>query len=178
MQEKVAQRYAQTLFETGKGSNQLPVLQRDLKLIAEILEQSPELERFLNNPVIPAQKRQSVLQEIFSGKIDAVTFKFLLFLANKRRLAYLKTICLLFERLYDDAQGILKTQWTTSVALSEAESNMVRDFLKKKFKKEIQVEHKVDANVLGGIKIQIGDTIHDYTIQAQLKKFKHNLIGV
>lgn len=178
MQEKVAQRYAQTLFETAKDSNQLPVIHGDLKLIAGVLEQSPDLEHFLNNPVISAQKRQSVLQEIFSGKVDALTFKFLLFLANKRRLGYLKMTCILFDRLYNDTQGILKTLWTTSVALSETEINTIRDFLKKKFKKEIQVEHKVDASVLGGIKIQIGDTIHDYTIQAQLKKFQHNLIGV
>ena len=106
MSEKVAQRYAQAIFESGRESQKLAVVHRDLKLIGQTLEQSRDLAEFLDNPVIPSRKRQSVVKDIFHGRIDALTYKFLLFLESKLRLNQLGTICVVFDRLYADARGL------------------------------------------------------------------------
>ena len=177
MSEKVAQRYAQAIFESGRESQKLAVVHRDLKLIGQTLEQSRDLAEFLDNPVIPSEKRQSVLKDIFHGKIDALTYKFLLFLESKLRLNQLGTICVVFDRLYADARGVMKTRWTTSTDISEADTHAITQYLKTKFQKDIESRHEVDENLLGGIKIQIGDAVYDYSLQAQLKKFKQAIMN-
>ena len=177
MSEKVAQRYAQAIFEASQESQKLAVVHRDLELIGQTLEQSRDLAEFLDNPVIPPEKRQSVLKDIFHGKIDALTYKFLLFLESKLRLNQLGTICVVFDRLYADARGILKTRWTTSTDISGADTHAITQYLKAKFQKDIESRHEVDENLLGGIKIQIGDAVYDYSLQAQLKKFKQAIMN-
>lgn len=177
MSQRIAQRYAQALFEVSRESRKLDITHRDLKMIDQTLAQSRDLARFLENPIIPSEKRQAVLKEIFHGKIDALTYRFILFLETKRRLRHLKFLCACWERLYAEARGILKTQWTTSTDLTENDIHAVTHYLKTKFQKDIESQRKVDERLLGGIKIQIGDTVYDYSLKAQLKKFQQAVIN-
>lgn len=178
MSEKVARRYAQALLEVSGESRKMAAVHRDLNVIAGALEHSSDLARFLANPVIPSQKCQDVLKDLFLGKIDALTCKFLLFLAEKRRLDHLRTICTVFDSLYAETRGVMKTRWTTSVELAEADTQAIAQHLKTKFQKDIEIEHNVDEAIWGGIKIQTGDTVHDYSLAAQLAKFKQAFINV
>lgn len=178
MSTAVAQRYAQALFDTAMEASKLDAICQDMNNISRLMEQSGDFARFLENPAIPAGKRQIILNDIFHGKIDALTYRFLLFLEAKKRLGHLKSICTVFERLYAHARGILKAKWTSGVELSAPDVHALTDCLKAKFEsKEVDVSRHLDSNILGGIKIQVGDTVFDYTIQTQLKKFKQAVMA-
>ena len=71
----------------------------------------------------------------------------------------------------------MKTRWTTSADIPEADTHAITQYLKAKFQKDIESQHEVDENLLGGIKIQIGDVVYDYSLQAQLKKFKQAIMN-
>ncbi|HBO97354.1 MAG TPA: ATP synthase F1 subunit delta [Candidatus Omnitrophica bacterium] len=177
MSAAIAQRYAQALFDMGEELSKIETLHHDLQKIHHLVEQSDDLKAFLSNPVVPAEKRQAILKDIFHGKIDTLTYKFILFLEAKRRLAHLKSICSLFDRLRARARGILRAQWSSSVELSPHDVHALTDYLKSKFdSREVEAGRHVDPGMLGGIKIQVDDTVYDYTLQAQLKKFKHAVV--
>lgn len=178
MSTAVAQRYAQVLFDTAMEASKLDAICRDMKQISRLMEQSGDLVQFLENPVITAEKCRIVLNDIFYGKIDALTYKFLLFLAVKKRLAYLKSISNIFERLFARARGILKVKWTSHVELPAQDVHALTDYLKVKFEsKEVDADRCLDPDILGGIKIQVGDTVFDCTLQTQLKKFKQAVMA-
>ena len=177
MSAAIAQRYAQALFDMGEELSKIETLHHDLQKINQLIGQSDDLAGFLRNPVVPAEKRQAILKDIFHGKIDTLTYKFILFLEAKRRLAHLKSICSLFDRLRARARGILRAQWSSSVELSPHDVHALTDYLKSKFdSREVEAGRHVDPGMLGGIKIQVDDTVYDYTLQAQLKKFKHAVV--
>lgn len=177
MSAAIAQRYAQALFDVGEEFSKIETLHHDLQKIDHLVEQSEDLAGFLKNPVVPAEKRRAILKDIFHGKIDPLTYKFILFLEAKGRLAHLKSICPVFDRLRAGARGILRAQWNSSVELSPHDVHALTDYLKSKFDgKEVEASRHVDPRILGGIKIQVGDTVYDYTLQTQLKKFKHAVV--
>lgn len=168
---RIAQRYAQALFDLSQERSKLAAVHHDLQEISDLVNRSADLKHFLADPVIATEKSQAVLQEIFHGKIDALTFDFLLFLGQKSRLGHLPSICTIFNGLYEQAKGILRIKWTSSVELSTKDVDDLSGYLKKKFNKDVIAEQQVDPGSLGGIKVQAGDTVYDYTLRTQLKKF-------
>lgn len=175
MSYRIAQRYAQALFDLSQERSNLTAVHHDLQKIRDLVDRSVDLKHFLDNPVIATEKSQAVLEQIFHGKIDALTFKFLLFLTEKNRLRHLSSICAIFNGLHEQAKGILRTKWTSSVEFSAQDVDDTTSYLKKKFNKDIVTEHAIDPGSLGGIKIQAGDTIYDYTLRTQLKKFQETV---
>jgi len=171
-----AKRYAQALFELSQETNKLKTIHQDISKLYSICEYSKEFETFLSNPAIPSDKRTGILKNILRGKIDGLTLNFLCFLESKGRAFLLADICQIFENMYLDAKNIIKAKVTSSVKLNTHQISSIVSHLKLKMRKEIEPECVVDEQMLGGIKLQFGDTIHDYSISAQLNKFKYNII--
>ncbi|HLF17854.1 MAG TPA: ATP synthase F1 subunit delta [Candidatus Omnitrophota bacterium] len=176
MNEQAARRYAQALFDLGQETKELDTIQRDLGMVKEAIGVSQEFNAFLFNPVIPKGKQQSILEEIFKKKIHAPTLHFLFFLVEKGRLGLLKEICALFEGLYLEFKNVGKVRIVTSVALNSHQEGAIKNHLKDELKKEIQADIFVDPKIMGGLKVHIGDEIHDYTIQTQLEEFRQNFL--
>ncbi|MBI5150443.1 MAG: ATP synthase F1 subunit delta [Candidatus Omnitrophica bacterium] len=177
MPRPLARRYARALFELCREYRNLEPVHQDLKKIKRLLEESHELVRFLDNPVVPPAKRESILKEAFQGKVEAVTYRFLLFLEARRRSACLGAICEAFDHLYTQAHGIVNTRWTVHDELSRHDVHLMTEHLKKKLGLEIEAERKTDPDILGGIKVRVGDIVYDYTLRAQLRKFQQNVMS-
>jgi len=160
------------------GNRQNRGVQKDLEGLLRLLEDSSDLELFLDNPVIPSKKQQGILTEIFKGKVEELTLRFILFLGSKKRLHCLASACAVFNRMCMDVQNISKVRMTSSVPVDALQSKDMADYLRDRFKKEILLEVQVDEAMLGGIKVQKEDTVYDGSFHAQLEKFKKNVMNV
>src|SRR3989338_15837 len=165
MSHTVTQRYAKTFFDLSLKSNALDMVRDDFKKMFFLIGKSSDLEEFLHNPIIPRQKRLTILEEIFKKRFGALTYQFILFLNEKKRLNYLKDICCAFEQLYLDNAGILTVNITSHVALNTHQRDDITQHLKTKFGMEIQLSTAIEKDMIGGIKIQQGDTIFDYSFK-------------
>ena len=175
--QKSANRYAQALFSFSEDEKKTDIVYHNLQSIRHLIGESNEFTTFLQNPTIPSENRRSILKEIFEKKTDKIVYHFLLFLDEKNRLAFLDYICQAFEHLYFDAKGMLKVTLTSRWELPAEEIHQISLSLKNKFQKTILTSSKVDPNILGGIKIQMGDLIYDYSLQTQLNKFKQSVLN-
>ena len=175
--QKSAKRYAQSLFQLSQEEKSIDSVYNNLQMINHLIDQSQEFASFLQNPTIPTEKRQLILKEILENKLDALTYRFILFLERKNRLAFLKNIFQTFEELYFEAKGILKVTFTSRWALTSEEVQHISQHLKDKFHKDIVTQLRTDDTILGGVKIQIGDFIYDFSLQTQLNKFKQSLLN-
>jgi len=176
MPERIAKPYAQALFDLCEESKKIEQVHEDLKKVSDFMQSSEEFEEFISNPVIPSEQRQSILKDIFKTRLDQTTFHYLLFLATKERLHLLPSICVLFEEIYHKAENILNVKITSSIELKKSQVQAISQHLKDKFKKTIQPQLNVIPEILGGLKIQIGDRIYDHSLLGKLQKFKKKLI--
>ena len=173
-----SKRYAQALFDLSEEKFDLEVVHSDILNLAELIRESQEFRLFLMTPVIPSLKRQEVLNIIFETKFSKLTRQFMLFLESKRRLYLLDEIISAFGELYREVKGVLPVDISSSVFLTSAQINTICHHLKLKMRKDIEPQVHVDPAMLGGIKIKIGDIVHDYSFLHQLEKFKKNLMSV
>ena len=172
----VAKRYAQAFFNLSKERNVLEAVSHDLEVSHALLTDCPSLQDFLKNPVIPSQKQLEILETIFKGKIHLLTYHFILFLAHKGRLRFLKDICGYFKQLVFEEKGIVVVNVTTCFPLTSHQMQGIGKHLEDRLQKSVNLISVIDPGIIGGIKIQKNDTIYDYSLLAQLNKLKNNLI--
>ena len=173
---KSTQRYAQALFDLCQKDKTLDQVYEDSKSLISVIDQSPELRGFLQNPVIPSAQKEKILKEMFESKVHSASYRFILFLEQKKRLPLLKNILTIFEELYLEYKNVLKVTLTSRWELTKEEVQSITHYLKSKFQKDILPQFKINTDILGGIKIQMGDIVYDYTLATQLKKFKDSII--
>lgn len=167
----VARRYAGALFAIGreKGLGELEKYGSTLTALEKLLKASPDLERLLRAPVITPAEKEAVLGALLE-KLGAnpIMVSFLHLLAEKSRLDQLAAIAAAFERLLDEAKGIVRGTVVTAVPLGAAKKGELAASLGKKAGSEVELGFEVDPGILGGIVLRLGNTIMDASLRAQL----------
>ena len=176
MSLNIAKRYAKVIFNISRETGELDTVHRDITSIQKLSVESTEFKKFLQNPIIPQQKRESVLEKIFKKKVNALTYRFLQFINLKNRLDQLLDICHCWEQLYLNSKGILKVSITSTVALNDQQTRNIAQSLKRLLHKDIESDQVIDPDLIGGIRIQEGNTIFDYSFRSQLENFRKNLM--
>ena len=173
---QVSRRYTTAIFDLANEQGQITPVAGDIEAIAHLLNQSDELVTSLEDPALPLKERHVLLQALFQGKVEPLTFTFLLFLAERKRLNLLGPICTLFAKLYRNSQGIVDIKVTGSHAMDPLQLQTICDQFKSMVNKAIQSQYEIDPSLLGGFKIQIGDLIYDLSVHSKLKRLRGQFI--
>lgn len=178
MSSAVEKRYAHALFGLAKEKKALDSVHQDMQTIHSAINQSIELKSCLENPIFPPEVKTKILEKIFKKHLQPLSYNFVLFLQEKGRLYILPKISDAFEQFYLEDQSIIKIKISSTTELTKTQLSSVSHHLKLKFRKEIDTTVEIDPTLVGGIRIQVEDTIYDYSIRTQLQTFKEKLITV
>ncbi|MCI0448737.1 MAG: ATP synthase F1 subunit delta [Chlorobi bacterium] len=166
---KVARRYNLALYEIAEETNSVDSVKKDLEDIKKSISGSRELLMFILTPMISLDKKSKVIKELFSGKINGLTLKFLLVLCDKNRINILNDIADDFINLAKEKAGIVSAKIKTAVEISDKEKTSLAAKLKKYVGKEIEASYAVDPSIKGGFVAMIDDKIIDASILRQLE---------
>lgn len=179
--KKVASRYAKSLLNLAVEENRLELVREDMESLQALLKQSKEFAAFMKSPVIQFNKKRSVLEKIFTGKLNDLTLKFMLILAGKQREGILSEVIFEFLDQYRKLKHVSIVKITTAVPMSESQM----DALKRKLEassigfEHVEVTTIIDPEILGGYIVELDDNIYDASIRQKLaalkKEFKGNL---
>ena len=130
-----------------------------------------EFKNFILNPLIDNEQKKSVLNEIF-GKDNSENLNILLYILDKGRMNCIKYIVAEYLKIYYRKNRILDVKATFTKELTDEQKKKLIDKLSQKTGKEINLEIKIDKNILGGGIIRIGDKIIDGSIRRELDNWK------
>lgn len=130
-------------------------------------------KNFIRNPLISNEEKKLVLNEIF-GKDNSDNLNILLYILDKGRINCIKYIVAEYLKIYYRKNRILDVRATFTKELTEEQKKKLIDKLSQKTGKEINLEIKIDKNILGGGIIRIGDKIIDGSIRRELDNWKRN----
>ena len=176
MSHQVTKRYARALYELSNESKQVQSVRKDLAEIRDLIDASQELADFLHNPVIPRADQDKIIARIFGKRFTDLTYQFLFFLNAKNRLSCLRSVCLVFEQMFLENAGVLPITIASSVELNAEQTRDIAEHMKAKLGKEIDARTSVDPGLIGGIRISQGNTVFDYSFNAQLERFRKNIL--
>ncbi|GAF65059.1 F0F1 ATP synthase subunit delta [Alkalihalobacillus trypoxylicola] len=172
----VANRYAQALFQVSLKKGTLEQSIEELRAIKTVLKTTPEFSQFLSNPKISKEQKHSFIRTSFqSASQDVITT--LLLLVDKKRLDILESMIEKFVSLSFEAQNIAEATVYSAKALTEQEQEQIAQvFASKVGKARLLINNVVNADLLGGFKIRIGDRIYDGSIKSQLDRLERQLV--
>ena len=151
-----------------------------MELLQQICTSNQDFVLMLKSPIVKADKKAAVLHAILDGKVQNVTIAFMSLLINKGREFYLPEIADTFSMQYKTLKNIKTVQLTTAVAIDESLKNNIKEKVAASVQDgHIELNTNVDADLIGGFTLEIGDKLFDASIKRDLndikKQFTQNL---
>jgi F-type H+-transporting ATPase subunit delta len=171
----IARRYAQALNEQAAQAGVLEQVDADIELISTALADSRELRSFFDSPIISREKKGDVVRALFADRIQSVTMTFMGLLVDKRREALFPSVVSSFRDLRDVELGVTAVSVRTAYELSAEDRAALEAELRTLTGKQVRLETNVDASIMGGIVIRVGDTVYDGSITNQLATLRERL---
>lgn len=173
----LARRYAGALFEAAKVLNAVDNVESDLGMVTYSLDESPQLGETLTHPLIPSDRKKQIISSIFKGKVQDVTLDFLFLLVDKRREEIIPDVESEYVNLANQYRKIVTVAVTSAVELSDDEQAKLRMKLGELTGKTAELELSVDPALIGGLLVQIGDTVLDGSVRGQLAALREKMLG-
>ncbi|MGE8207049.1 F0F1 ATP synthase subunit delta [Heyndrickxia sp. NPDC080065] len=172
----VAKRYATALFELAKEQNQLEQVEGELRVIKKAIKDNPELINLLKSPRFSKEKKKEILKDIFSSTSILVS-NTLLLLTDVHRVNEIENIADEFIELANNARGIAEAKVYSIRPLTASESASISSvFAQKVGKISLNIENIIDTDLLGGVKVRIGNKIFDGSLRGKLERLERNLV--
>lgn len=176
---RLATRYAKSLIDLSVEKGQLEEVYTDMQWLQAVCKSNPDFVNLLRSPVITGDKKIKILEAISAGKLSKLTTAFNALLIHKSRESNLPEITTAFITQYKEYKNIYTIKLTTVGPASDNIKNAIVEQVKKAGGFEnIELEEKVDENIIGGFVLQIGDKLIDASISYDLrtiaKQFENN----
>lgn len=170
--------YARAAYSVINAKGGREALERtlgELQAVLELARSDQRFAEFLSSRIINNGRRAASLQRIFRGKLADHTLNMLLVLTSNDRLRLLPGVVEAFDQRLQEAFGRVEVRVSTAAAMSDQQKAELAAKLGAKLQREAIVHATVDASLLGGIRIQIGDTLIDNSLAARLRGVSHQV---
>lgn len=176
-QSKVAQRYAKALFDLALERGELETVKADLDGIRSL--DSDHLRAVWMSPVIQGEKKQKIFTALLEGKVSNTTTAFFSLLFKKGREVAVNEIYGAFDDMYRRHHKIMVVEITTASPVTAEVNDYILDRMNsgERFAgMTMQVNNKVDQNILGGFIFQVDDLLYDASIRHDLQVIRKQFI--
>lgn len=174
---RVGRRYARALFHSAREQGSIDEVEQDLMSLRTVWEENPGLVKLLENPDLNLGEKKQFLDRVFPEGLCELARRFMDFLLEKKRIECLVEAVSEFHELAEEERGRCEAEVTTTTSLTDSQRRKLIEHLKQVMGKEICLVEKLDPEVIGGIRVRVGDRVIDRTIRSQLVHLRENLLA-
>jgi F-type H+-transporting ATPase subunit delta len=171
---RAAIRYAKAILDMANSKSAANEVSQDMTLIATTIKGNLELDTFIQNPTIKVEVKESALLEVFASVNNVTKGLFHLLLENKR-FEILELIAIEYNKLFDEANGVEVAKVTTAIAITPELEAKILAKIKEFSDKKVTIENTVDASIIGGFILRIGDKQYNASVANRLQVLKREL---
>jgi F-type H+-transporting ATPase subunit delta len=168
-----ARPYARAAFELARSQNALGDWAGKLAFAAQVAA-DPRVAALFGDPRV-AQADLAALVTPEGEPADSPFAAFVRVLAENHRLPVLPEIGALFEELKNEAERVLKVTVRSATPIDATEAAKLKDALKRRFGRDIEIEQSIDPGMLGGAVIDAGDVVIDGSVRGRLARLEQAL---
>ncbi|MDQ6595168.1 F0F1 ATP synthase subunit delta [Bacillus salipaludis] len=173
----VAKRYASALFQIAKEQQVLSQVEEDLRVVKEVIQTNKDLKAVLSSLKLSKENKKAILKQAFAN-INGFVVNTLMILMDRHREGEIVEVVDQFIELAYEASGVAEAEVSSVRPLSDAEREAISaTFAAKVGKQSLRIENIVDSELLGGVKVRIGNRIYDGSLRGKLDRLQRKLLS-
>jgi len=176
MQERltIARPYAEAAFAIAREEDRIDDWAQQLALLAAIVRDE-RMSAIIKDPRVPEARLLELLVAVSEDRLDAGVRRFVKVLIDADRLAVAPEIATVFERARAEAKGIAEVELVTAYEVSEEQEKRIEEAIRSRLGKPVDMSKRVDAALIGGAVIRVGDSVIDASVRGRLQELAGSL---
>lgn len=170
----IARPYAEAVFKLANAAGALPKWSDALAALAAVAADS-RVAAAIKDPNLTAPKVAGLFISILSGKLSGDAENLVRVLAEYNRLELLPEIRDQYEILKDEREGVVEAEIQSAFEIPDAQLQDLVSRLEKKFGRKVRARVTLDKELIGGVRVVVGDKVIDGSARAQLGALENAL---
>ena len=172
----LARPYAEAVFRLADAGGTLAAWSGTLRTLAQAAAH-PDMQECMSKYDLTAAQLQELFLSLAPGEMSAEAKNFVHLLIENDRLAALPEIYALFDELKNEREGIVDARIITAFPLEGAQlASLVAD-LERRFKRKINPRVTIDRELIGGVRVAVGDEVIDGSVRGKLNAMAAGLLS-
>ncbi|MGH9135239.1 MAG: ATP synthase F1 subunit delta [Ilumatobacteraceae bacterium] len=167
--------YARALFEVARAEGTLDEVEDELFRFARTYESSDALRDALTDEMVPAAKRQAVVEDLLGDKATPTTVHLVSMVVGSGRGRELPAIIDKLVQRASSSKNLALAEVRSAVPLTDDQQDRLKAALANATGKQVNLKVIVDPSVLGGIVATVGDTVIDGSVRTRVDQLKSRL---
>ena len=167
-------KYAKTLLDLSKKYNCVLLIQNQLKSISYLYNKIPAFKLVFITKRIDSVNKIGIMKNVLKD-FEPLIVEFITILISNNQTNNLLNIITRFNNMVSSDSNISKVEITTSEKLTETNIEYVSQTICNKLNSTPKINIKIDANMICGIKLRVGNKIFDNSVSYQIKQLKKTL---
>ena len=163
----IARPYAEAAFRLAREESALERWSQMLHFLS-IVVQDEGIARGIGDPNMTGRQLESLVVGVCGEQLDGAGRNFVQVLVDNDRLGVVPVIRALFEDLKREQEGVLEAQITSAFVLDDEQLSRLVRRLETKYQRKVSAQVSVDPQLIGGVKIVVGDKVLDATVRGKL----------
>lgn len=172
--QEAARVYAEALFDVAKDKGKLDAIRGELGQFVDAVDANRELQVFFFSPYFSSAEKVAGLKRAVSDA-DAELLNFLELLIEKQRMPEIFRIRRQLDELWKQENRRIDVTVTSAVTLEPAVVEKVGEEIERQTGQKVDLSSRVDAEILGGIVLQVGNKVLDASIRSRLEKLRKSV---
>ena len=172
----IARNYAETLLALARKAGDLRGWGGMISDVAQAMRNDLRVRVFLESPRVDAAQKNQILAKAFQDRMPRLFVRYLQALIAHRRQLLIPQIAREYLDLVDQAEGRMHANVTVAREPDADTRAVVARELSRSFAKEVVPHFAVDARILGGLVVRVGDTVLDGSVQRRLERLRSRMV--
>lgn len=174
----IPKRYAKALYKLAVENGDSQEIYEQLKPLSQGMSGLDDIKRVLLNPYVPEQDKGRVMMQLVGAKPGSSLDKFVLLVIRNNRAEFLRKIALAYVNLYREQHNIAKVVITSASELDQEQIDAVVAIVRQRLADAtLEIERELDADLIGGFTVKIGDILLDASVRNELNKMRFKLLS-
>lgn len=171
----IASRYAEALLDEAVSQGIEDVVEKDFETITATMRSSPDLRMLFRSPIIEWWRKKNIAKEVFEHQISPLTMNFLMLVIQKGREKFAREIADAYQEQIDARRNVLRVSIDSAVSLEDGVRKDLSNALSKKTGMNVVASFETEADLIGGLRVTIRDTVYDGSLRTQLDELRERL---
>ena len=167
-------KYSKALFEVATEENCLDDIYEEFQQIYNELKENAEFKKTMQTELLSVNEKEMIFEKALEGKNNYL-LNFFKMLIHRKRTDEICDMFIEFEEAYKREKNILEVSAVTAVELNESEIDEIKKMLEDRYQKTVLLTTSVDASIIGGMVLYVGDTVLDASVKARLNGLKKQM---